>query len=187
MSPEDFHDVSMRRTNQEVILGSVLLPPDPSILEYGIQFVGLDPYPVDQIARLFRLAKSTVSVATNGIVVSTTFHRRKGPVDPAGPTFRRFVETRIEGLSSTPIVLRGYYSQSRSFHWGAHNGWDEFLFEPQLEDGISSEVLEELRAANVRAVRIGMPGGIFAGWVDVVYRIDLIGFDWQTRPAIKWN
>jgi hypothetical protein len=93
------------------------------------------------------------------------------------------VETRIEGLSSTPIVLRGYYSQSRSFGWGAHNGWDEFLFEPQLEDGISSEVLEELRAADARAVRIGMPGDIFAGWVDVVYRIDLIGFDWQTRPA----
>lgn len=62
----------------------------------------------------------------------------------------RFVETVIEGYTSEPIVLRGYYSQThRPEH---HNFSDNFLFEPRLEPGISQKILDELRAQDIRLI-----------------------------------
>ncbi len=52
--------VSLRRTNQQVVLGAVLFPPGTNFVEYGVQFVGLDPYPPEDVARWFELVKSTV-------------------------------------------------------------------------------------------------------------------------------
>ncbi|MBE0540903.1 MAG: hypothetical protein IH623_05920 [Verrucomicrobia bacterium] len=60
-----FDAVSLRRTNQQVVLGTVLFPPGTNFVEYGVQFVGLDPYTVDEISRWFELVKATV-FATNG-------------------------------------------------------------------------------------------------------------------------
>ena len=55
-----FDAVSLRRTNQQVVLGTVLFPPGTNFVEYGVQFVGLDPYPPEDIARWFELVKATV-------------------------------------------------------------------------------------------------------------------------------
>lgn len=60
-----FDAVSLHRTNQQVVLGTVLYPPGTNFVEYGVQFVGLDPYPVDEIGRWFELVKATI-FATNG-------------------------------------------------------------------------------------------------------------------------
>jgi hypothetical protein len=60
MDHETFDAVSLRRTNQQVLLGAVLYPPIFTFLEYGIQFVGLDPYPVEDISRWFELVRATV-------------------------------------------------------------------------------------------------------------------------------
>ena len=58
--------------------------------------------------------------------------------------------TNITGLTSEPIVLKGYYSQTlRPEH---HNYVEHFLFEPQLEPNISNSVLEELRTGNIRFI-----------------------------------
>jgi len=67
-----FEGVSLYRTNRQVVLGAVLYPPSAGYYppgtgfsEYGVQFVGLDPYTPDEIARWFDLVKATV-YASNG-------------------------------------------------------------------------------------------------------------------------
>lgn len=66
-------------------------------------------------------------------------------------------ETRIEGLIERPIVLRGYYSQS--YRPGHHNFWEEFLFEPRLEEGIDPEVLAQLAAKDIRQIYLVWDAG----------------------------
>jgi hypothetical protein len=65
MDRTTFDAVSLRRTNQQVVLGTVLYPPGSNFVEYGVQFVGLDAYTVDEISRWFELVKAAV-FATNG-------------------------------------------------------------------------------------------------------------------------
>jgi len=60
----------------------------------------------------------------------------------------KWEETIITGLVSTPIVLRGYYSQThRPAH---HNFGGDYIFEPRLEPGMPQAVLDELEDRNIR-------------------------------------
>jgi len=63
MSPPEFDQVSLHATNQQVLLGAVLYPSPPNQAEYGIQLVGLDPYPVETVERYFDLVRATVATA----------------------------------------------------------------------------------------------------------------------------
>ena len=64
----------------------------------------------------------------------------------------RWVQTVIEGYTSEPIVLEGYYSQTyRPEH---HNLSEHFLFEPRLEPSISQTVLDELAAQDIRLIHL---------------------------------
>lgn len=65
MDRASFDSVSLHRANQQVVLGAVLYPPRATFVEYGVQFIGLDAYTPDEIARWFELVKATV-YATNG-------------------------------------------------------------------------------------------------------------------------
>ncbi len=65
MDRANFDAVSLRRPNQQVVLGALLYPPRTTFVEYGVQFVGLNAYTPDEIARWFALVKATV-YATNG-------------------------------------------------------------------------------------------------------------------------
>ena len=60
-----FDSVSLYRTNQQVILGTVLYPPATTYAEYGVQFIGLDAYTPDEIARWFRLVTATIYPSNN--------------------------------------------------------------------------------------------------------------------------
>ena len=60
--------------------------------------------------------------------------------------------TVISGLTTIPITLSGYFSQT--YLPGHHNFTEEFLFEPRLEEGISATQLDELEAQNVRQIYI---------------------------------
>lgn len=60
----------------------------------------------------------------------------------------QWVETRIAGLTSQPMVLRGYYSQT--YHPFHHNFVEQFVFEPQLDTNTTTSQLQELKAANVQ-------------------------------------
>ena len=68
MSRAAFDEISMRRTNQQVVLGAVLVPQragDSNVLSrlgYGIQFVGHDPYPPEMVADLFALVRPAIDV-----------------------------------------------------------------------------------------------------------------------------
>jgi len=62
----------------------------------------------------------------------------------------RFEETRISGLTSRPIVLHGFFSQSWN---GDHRQANEYyVFEPHLEEGIDPALLQELEAKNIRMI-----------------------------------
>ncbi len=89
-----------------------------------------------------------------GVSIRTFFYWPPNPGMAAGYTapLARWVETVIEGYTSEPIVLHGYYSQTyRPEH---HNFGENFLFEPQLEPGMSDEVLTELRARDIRLIHV---------------------------------
>ena len=78
---------------------------------------------------------------STGLSLNTEFYVRWSMMGQT-PTSVQFEQTRIEGLTTEPIVLTGYYSQSVG--GGAHLCPKNFLFEPALEPGISQTILEEL-------------------------------------------
>jgi hypothetical protein len=116
---------------QTVTTESVELEPAPALTPYSL--------------------RQTRSVTSNGIAVETAFY---WPEPPSGPSagytapLVAWEKTRISGLTPTPLVLQGYYSQTYSP--GHHNFYEDFLFEPQLENGLPQEQLEALRSRNIR-------------------------------------
>jgi hypothetical protein len=138
--------------------------------------VGQDPYPPEQIARWFELVRSTVATAPNvravympvfeqtavaranqdfllerGIEVDTPARWLRGDICYA-PGWAlgglKYIPPRITGLTTEPITLRGYNSQS--FGAGHHNFVEESGFEPRLEPGLPPQQLAELESANIR-------------------------------------
>ncbi|UCG55625.1 MAG: hypothetical protein JSU70_12240 [Phycisphaerales bacterium] len=89
----------------------------------------------------------------NGVTITTSFYwppPPKGFVVGYTAPLIRWVETVIEGHTSVPIILHGYYSQTyRPEH---HNFDEHFLFEPRLEPGLSEALLAELRAQDIRLI-----------------------------------
>ncbi len=73
-----------------------------------------------------------------------------GPVAGYTAPLEKWEQTTITGLTSEPVVLRGYYSQT--YRPGHHNFTEDFVFEPRLEEGISAAQLAELEAADVRMI-----------------------------------
>jgi hypothetical protein len=63
-----FDAISLRRANQQVILGSVLFAPGENLTEIAIQFVGLDPYPVEDVADWFDRVRAVVEAPPNANV-----------------------------------------------------------------------------------------------------------------------
>lgn len=91
----------------------------------------------------------------DGIVIETSFY---WPPPPKGPTagytapLARWIETRIEGYTSAPLVLRSYYAQT--YKPEHHNFNEHFLFDPQLEPGLSPDLLAELREKDIRLIHV---------------------------------
>lgn len=74
----------------------------------------------------------------------------KGIVAGYTAPLQAWVETVLSGFTSRPIVLKGDYSQT--YRPGHHNFWEDFVFDPWLEPGLDPGLLEELAAADLRAV-----------------------------------
>ncbi len=80
------------------------------------------------------------------------------PPHPTGPTagytapLKAWKQTTITGLIGEPLVLKGWFSQT--YAPGHHNFWEEFIFEPSMEEGISAELLAELEEADVKQIYI---------------------------------
>jgi hypothetical protein len=60
MTRAEFDAVSLRRVGQEVVLGAVLFARSPNRSELAVQIVGLDPYPVEQVADWIKLVRSVI-------------------------------------------------------------------------------------------------------------------------------
>jgi len=118
----------------------------------------------------------TYTDPNTGVSIVAEFHMRWS-WDPASPTSIQFVQTRIEGLTSEPIMLTGFFSQSVG--GGAHLCPKNFLFEPALEPGISAQILDELRARNVRLIyyTTGARECRPTEWADTPPYIRFYGFD----------
>jgi hypothetical protein len=84
-----------------------------------------------------------------GMTVSVQYYVRWSMMGGT-PTSVQLDQTRIEGLTTEPIILTGYFSQS--FGGGSHLCPMNFLFEPALEPGISQTILDELEANNIRLI-----------------------------------
>jgi hypothetical protein len=94
-----------------------------------------------------------------GLSVETEFYWPPNPTGPvAGYTapLQAWIETRITGLTSRPLVLRDEFAQT--YRPGHHNFTEDFLFDPHLEPGLDPALLAELRARNIRglAARAGL-------------------------------
>jgi len=95
----------------------------------------------------------TRSGARGGVSLQTQFY---WPPHPTGPTagytapMEKWVATTITGLTATPVILQGYYSQT--YRPGHHNFSESFVFEPALEAGIPAGQLAELDASGVRQI-----------------------------------
>jgi hypothetical protein len=111
-----------------------------------------------------------------GVSVVTTFYMHWG-WGPGAPTSVQFKETRIEGLTTEPIVLTGFFSQSVG--GGSHLCPKNFLFEPGLEPGISPTILDELKAKNIRLIYFttGARECRPTEWQDTPPLIRFYGFD----------
>ncbi|MBN1436527.1 MAG: hypothetical protein JW936_05595 [Sedimentisphaerales bacterium] len=69
-----------------------------------------------------------------------------------------FDHTIIEGLTTEPIVLNSYYSQTYrapTTWWGAPS----FIFEPQLEPDLPQQTLDELQAQDIRLIYVRKENG----------------------------
>ncbi|XYH99487.1 PEP/pyruvate-binding domain-containing protein [Sorangium sp. So ce1128] len=94
----------------------------------------------------------------SGVVVATSFYWPPSPRDGTVVIYtaplERWVETRIEGLTSSPIVLKGYHAQTyRPQH---HNVNEDFVFEPRLEPGLDPALVAELEEKDIRLIYVRM-------------------------------
>ncbi len=111
-----------------------------------------------------------------GVSITTRFYVHWGWGWNA-PVSVQFQQTRIEGLTSEPIVLTGYFSQSVG--GGSHLCPKNFLFEPALEPGLSPQSLDELKAQDIRLIyyTTGARECRPTEWQDTPPSIRLYGFD----------
>lgn len=113
-----------------------------------------DPLPVGSILveRTFRNPRR--------VGIATRFY---WPPAPTGPTagytapLEKWVGTTISGLTTRPLVLKDYFSQT--YRPGHHNFTEEFLFEPGLDPDTTPEQLGELEARNIRLIYFYTSGG----------------------------
>ncbi len=70
-----------------------------------------------------------------------------------------FVETRIEGLTPEPLVLRAQAAQT--YAPGHHNFTEVFVFEPARDPGVPPEQIAALEAQGIRQVLA------FLGWEPI--------------------
>ena len=131
--------------------------PVPEIDWQGNSTTTLTDYAVLEIPRVATPGSIPVQrVLDNGkgIVVTTDFLWPDEPPTAGGYTapLLRFERTVITGLTGSPIVLTGFFSQT--YRPGHHNFTEEFIFEPALEPGSSPAVLAELQAANIQYIHL---------------------------------
>src|SRR5690554_5389640 len=148
----------------------------PSDFHYSLNTVFATPQPTtdwsSQLDTTLEDSYVSLSPCADLLPITSSYGKRVTTIDfgkdrtatstywwPPGPTgitagytapLVKFEHTVIEGFTAAPITLTGFYSQTyRPQH---HNFSEDFYFDFLLEPGISAEVMDELRAIDVRAL-----------------------------------
>jgi len=86
-----------------------------------------------------------------GVLIETSYYwpppLRGSTVSYTAPLVD-WVQTRITGLTVSPIVLTNVYAQT--YCPGRHDFFEEIIFEPQLDPGVSPALLQELQVPNIQ-------------------------------------
>jgi hypothetical protein len=101
-----------------------------------------------------------------GIAIDTSYWQPPLPTgNSSGYTapVSKWDETTIRGLTTSPIRLAGYYSQTHVPRH--HNIGGEYIFEPRLEQGLDEQALSELRTADIVYVIVLDTGDAATIWV----------------------
>ncbi len=62
LTPDAFDEISLRTIGQQLVLGAVVLPADPAVPEVGVQLVGREPFPVQQVAAWLDQVRSAIAL-----------------------------------------------------------------------------------------------------------------------------
>jgi len=82
MSLAEFDRSTLYRDGQQAVLGALVVPKrEVSTNEYGIQFVGRDPYPPASVAAWFDLVRSTVLPRSARAIYMPVFEQRNAALD----------------------------------------------------------------------------------------------------------
>jgi hypothetical protein len=103
MTSVEFERVALHMNQQQVLLGTLLFPPYPNDAEFGIQFVGLDPYPAEFVARSFDLVRATVAGRSN----VTAFYVPSYEQARVAETNRNYFESRGIQVASADRWITG--------------------------------------------------------------------------------
>jgi hypothetical protein len=110
----------------------------------------------------------------DALQIKTSFY---WPPSPTGITagytapLVKWVKTEITGLTTQPITLTDFYSQThRPEH---HNFAENFLFEPALSPSLTQTQRDELNAKNIRAIH--------AHWDQQTTQFHILGLDNKIR------
>jgi hypothetical protein len=106
---------------------------------------------------LFKEASLEVAGQGTNILIHSSYWL---PAEARGDDCRcpvlRIVESRIQGFTTQPLVLHGYWSQTLA---DIHTqDYLQLLFEPRLEPGLSPEQLNELAAADIAQIYVNANG-----------------------------
>lgn len=139
------------------------------------RLVPLSRITTGSLARQRQIDSGSIRIATYYSLALLKFgHPGIGIYDTKSYPLVRWYGTTLTGLTSEPFRLTGAFSQT--YDSIRHNFSETFLFEPGLDPEVSPGILAELRAANVRRIRVDL--GFFEGgtvWIQ--------GWDGKLRRA----
>jgi hypothetical protein len=147
----------------------------PSVKTVKSDEIQLSSYDPNETINADDLPQSRLAKGKGGKKIEIEFY---WPPHPTGPTagytapLKAWKQTTITGLTGAPLVLKGWFSQT--YAPGHHNFWEEFIFEPSMEEGISADVLAELEEADVKQIYIFNDRGRSA-------KAMIIGFNGKAR------
>lgn len=153
--------------------------PDPDAWQNAMTLTDrtpLGPCPDETVVTPPHRPTSKQATLAGGVTIDIAFWYPPMPLgDSAGYTapLARWDRTIITGLTSAPITLTGYWSQT--FRPGHHNFDESFLFEPRLDPSVPAALLAELASKNIAGIFLRVPdgdalvlepAGTFRAWAD---------------------
>jgi hypothetical protein len=111
MSRTEFDAVSLRRANQRVLLGAVLFASSANLDELAVQIVGLDPYPVEQVADWIDLVRATIIMPP----AATLFYFPTYEQAPLAEANLGFFQSR--GIQVSSVSRWAWIDESYSTGW----------------------------------------------------------------------